>query len=97
MMNNVVTGAKIVGAYVQPGTKENLDYLKVTEQRSTVGGSGGFAGKKDPSLPAKPKMSIADANYDNTVSMVVGASGCVVGSVMENGHCLACETEGENY
>jgi hypothetical protein len=29
MMNNIVTGAQIVGGYVQPGTKENLDYLKV--------------------------------------------------------------------
>jgi tuftelin-interacting protein 11 len=74
IMNNVVSGAQILGGYVQPGTKENLDYLKVTESRGGGVGGGGAAGggagaKKDVPMPAsKPKMSIVDANHDRTVS-----------------------------
>lgn len=69
-MNNVVSGAQILGGYVQPGTKENLDYLKVTEQRGGGGGGVGVGGsRKDaPVVPPKAKMSIVDANHDRTVS-----------------------------
>ncbi len=33
MMNNVVAGAKLSGAAVQPGTEASLGYLRVTDQR----------------------------------------------------------------
>ena len=71
MMNNVVAGAQIVGNYVQEGVHENLQYLKVTEQRSraaaAAGVVGGGAHKEPPKLAEKAKMSIADAIYNNSV------------------------------
>ena len=59
MMNNVVAGAQIVGNYVQEGVHENLQYLKVTEQRSraaaAAGGGLGGRTRSRRSLQKKPR------------------------------------------
>lgn len=75
MMNNVVAGAQIVGKYVQQGVQENLQYLKVAEERAKAK-DGKAVGRTDPKLEAmmkekekaKAKVSIADAMYNTSVS-----------------------------
>jgi len=70
MMNNVVAGAQIVGNYVQPGAAENLNYLKVTQEREAKGPAANSSVKQlaKESVAAKPKVTVADAMYDSTVS-----------------------------
>ena len=89
MMNNVVAGAQIVGKYVQEGVQENLQYLKVTEGRSKDkdGGRGVGSGRVEAKPVEKPKISIADAMYNNSVRCV-RVCVCLHAYVCVSGMCV---------